>query len=282
MKSSSQNLKTFLPPQPTRTYDPVGHCIYCGSVDELGDEHIIPYGLGGRLVLPQSSCRSCSALSSGFEGTCQRTMFGPLRMLCNLPSRRKKDRPSTLPLKVKKSPDDDWTEMQVAREDVPFLILLPHFLMPDLLSGYTTTGNRGAAADNFWIRGASASEGFFEHLDDLIAKLGVHAVYPVAEARVEEFCLMLAKIAHSFAVAEIGSGQFEPLLLDLLLKRDLLNRANFIGGLKYDEPPSQELHEISLDDHTCNRPDLVAVRIRFLSKLGTPTYYVVAGRRLES
>jgi hypothetical protein len=151
-----------------------------------------------------------------------------------------------------------------------------------LLSGYTTTGSRGPATGDFWIRGASASQGFFEHPNDLIAKLGVHAVYPVANATVEDFCLMLAKIAHSFAVAEVGSGQFEPLLLPLLLKRDLSNRADLIGGLRYDEPSSQELHEISLDDHTCNRPDLVAVRIRLLSKLGTPTYYVVAGRRLES
>ncbi len=40
----------------TRT-DPIGRCIYCGGRKGLLDEHIIPYGLGGNLVLPEASCK---------------------------------------------------------------------------------------------------------------------------------------------------------------------------------------------------------------------------------
>jgi len=234
------------------------------------------------MVLPKSSCKACSGLSSAFEGTCLSTMFGPLRMLYDLPSRRKRDRPRTLPLKVKQNLGDNWTEVHVNQEDFPFLVTLPRFPLPDLLSGVPTIGARGAAAIVFWIRGASASQGFLDHLEDLVANLGVHSVMPVAKAQVKEFCLMLAKIGHSYATAELGHGSFEPLLPGPILRGDLSNRVDVIGALSYDEAPSSELHDLSLDDHTFNRPNLVAVRVRLLSKLGTPTYYVVAGRHFRS
>ncbi len=41
-------------------YQEVGSCIYCGSTDNLSNEHIIPYGLGGNLELPKSSCSRCA------------------------------------------------------------------------------------------------------------------------------------------------------------------------------------------------------------------------------
>jgi hypothetical protein len=44
----------------------------------------------------------------------------PLRMLYDL-------RPTTLPLKVKRKPGDEWTEVQVNQQDSPFLVLLPVF-----------------------------------------------------------------------------------------------------------------------------------------------------------
>ena len=276
-----QTLKEFLPEHQGKTYSRVGHCIYCGSTKDLGDEHIIPFGFGGRMVLPESSCKACSRITSAFERTCLRTMFGPLRMLYGLPSRRKKDRPMTLPLKVKYRPEDDWTTVPVNREDFPFLVLFPYLPMPDLLSGRKTPNNRGAVTNRLWIRGASASRGFFEHMDDLIAELGVCSVMPEADAHVEDFCLMLAKIGHSYAAAELGNEEFEPFLLDLILQKNLTNRADFIGGLDHDEAPSQSLHELALHNQGRGDPDLVAVRMRFLSKLGTPTYYVVVGRHKD-
>ena len=280
MTRIADKLRALLPEHAARTYDPVGRCIYCESAQDLGDEHIIPLGLGGRIVLPKSSCKTCSGQSSAFERTCLRTMFGPLRMLYDLPSRRRGDRPRTLPLKVKRNPDDDWTEIHVNQEDYPFLVLLPRFPLPDLLSGVRTIGDRGPGTRVFWIRGASASAGFFDHLEDLIAKLRVHSVMPRAKADIRAFCLMLAKIGHSFSIAELGFGSFAPQLPALILRGDLSNCVDVIGGLNDDEPPSSALHELSLDEATFDQPNLVIVRVRLLSRLGTPTYFVVTGRRL--
>ncbi len=38
----------------TYRFSPVDECIYCGSHDELTDEHIGPLALNGNMILPKS------------------------------------------------------------------------------------------------------------------------------------------------------------------------------------------------------------------------------------
>ncbi|MBL8552195.1 MAG: hypothetical protein JNJ73_19560 [Hyphomonadaceae bacterium] len=272
-------LHKILPAQVPLTYAPVGRCIYCGAAEALSDEHIIPYGLGGRLVLPASSCAACAKITGAFEGTCLRTCFGPLRMLYDLPSRRKRERPDTLPLKVKRTADEDWTDMQVAREDYPFLVLFPHLSGPTLLSG-RTDAEQGAKANRFWIRGASESAGFKPHLNELCQQLGVHSVMPTAEFRVEEFCLMLAKIAHAYAVAECGPELVEPTLLSMIRTRDFSERSRLMGSIRLmgRDDPRARLHDISVLD---TKEGWLSVGVQLLAPMDTPTYLVHAGRRRE-
>ena len=71
-------LHGFLPKPEPRTFAPCGRCVYCGAITELSDEHIVPFGLGGRWVLPKASCSVCSVKTSRIERTCLRTMLGPL------------------------------------------------------------------------------------------------------------------------------------------------------------------------------------------------------------
>jgi hypothetical protein len=205
-------------------------------------------------------------------------MFGPLRMLYEMPSRRKKERPKTLPLKVKHSPEQkEWSVIQVPHDEVPLLISMPHFSMPELLTGNRgAIGSRGPTTKRLWLRGASPSHIFDAHMENLVAKLGVHSIMPEGAARVPEFCSMLAKIAHSFAVAEAGLDAFEPLLLPILLGEDLSEWALVIGSNETADPPGRRLHELSIG--FSEHGNLVVVRIRLLACLGTPTYYVVVGR----
>ncbi|MBA3939965.1 MAG: hypothetical protein C0520_02015 [Sphingopyxis sp.] len=67
--ASRQNL----PALPSRSFDPIGHCIYCGCEDILSTEHVIPYAAGGTWTLPKSSCRSCSVTTGRFEGEFSRS-----------------------------------------------------------------------------------------------------------------------------------------------------------------------------------------------------------------
>ena len=204
-------------------------------------------------------------------------MYGPLRLLYRMQSRRKKNRPSTLPLKIKKTAIEEWSYTDVEQEKYPFLILFPYFTAPLMLEKPPVSGNRGAATDRFWIRGASPAYVFNDLLEGLTRELKVHSIMPEAKAHVVEFCQILAKIAYSYAVGELGYGSFEPYLLPGILKAELSDCDSFIGSLEKDEPPSASLHELSLDESM--QSSQIVVRVRLLSKLGTPTYFVVVGKK---
>ncbi|NVL90304.1 MAG: hypothetical protein HWN69_04810 [Desulfobacterales bacterium] len=276
VESISHSLKRFLPAQQKKVYPPVGRCIYCGKIDDLTLEHVIPFGLGGKIEFPDASCRECAKITSNFEHTCLRTMYGPLRLLYGMPSRRKKNRPNKLPLKIKKTVSEEWSYTEIEQEKYPFLILFPYFTEPKLLMKDPAPPCRGAVADRFWIRGASPSFVFKQLLEQLVTELGVYSIMPEAKAHVVEFCQMLAKIGYSFAVGELGYGNFEPFLLPGILKAELSDCDSFIGSKVSDEAPSESLHELSIVE--TDKSNYVLVRIRLLSKLGTPTYFVVVGR----
>jgi hypothetical protein len=85
----------------TAEFPPVGSCIYCRTKEgQMTDEDVIPFGLGGTLVLPKSSCKRCAKETARIERTIQRMMLGPFRIRLGLPTRRPKDRPQELELQI--------------------------------------------------------------------------------------------------------------------------------------------------------------------------------------
>jgi HNH endonuclease len=81
---------------PRKRCDPVGSCIYCGARGPavvLHEEHVIPYGIGGTLILPDSSCIDCEKITSAIERQCLRCMFGDMRSTREALQRRKRKEP---------------------------------------------------------------------------------------------------------------------------------------------------------------------------------------------
>lgn len=270
-------LRGYLPEHPARTYPPVGKCIYCGRTEGLSDEHIVPLGLGGRFVLPKASCAVCADFTSKFERTCLRTMYGPLRLLYDLPSRRTGDRPAQLELKVKFGENEDWKRVPVDQERYPFLVTFPHFGLPGVLSGADPVLASGPVTQRLWIRGASPSYDFHELLQELATELGTHTIMPESKVEVPAFCRLLAKVAYSFAVAERGLNAVDSPIVAYATNGDLSHCLHYIGSGESDKLPSDALHELSIIEFGA-RPFLVA-EIRLLAKLGTPTYYVVLSEK---
>src|SRR5689334_22057896 len=61
-------------------FGPVGKCIYCGDdKSPLSDEHIIPDGLGGNLILVKASCFSCAKITGNVEQQVLQRTFGAVR-----------------------------------------------------------------------------------------------------------------------------------------------------------------------------------------------------------
>lgn len=270
-------LREFLPKQFGHTFAPVGLCIYCGTDQYLSDEHIIPLGLGGRFILPKASCRTCSRITSEFERTCLRRMYGPLRLLYELPSRRVNDRPETLNLKVKWTPEAEWTYVPVPADRYPFLVTFPYFGMPGALTGNVPETASGPVTSRLWIRGASPEHDFMQLLAALTKDLGVYAVMPESVAEIPAFCRLLAKIAHAYAIAEFGYSNVRSDLSPFIVAGALDHCLHHIGSAAKDDSPTDELHEMDVRERL--RDSLLVVKIRLLAKLGTPTYYVVVGSR---
>lgn len=271
-------LNGFLPKQPSELYPSPGKCIYCGAKDNLSDEHIIPFALGGNLILKNSSCLDCAKITSGFERTCLRTMYGPLRLLYDLPTRRRKKRPKKLLLKVKYSSDEtEWQTTLVEQKKFPFLITFPYFETPGIVERKQVHQSKGPVTKRLWIRGASPYYSFHELMEKLLIELKAYSIFPESTAEIPAFCKLLAKIAHTFAVAKIGLSGFTPILEPIIIKNNLSHCMHYIGSPNNDEAPKNMLHDLNILEF--DNIDAIFVKVRLLCKLGTPTYIVAAGRR---
>ena len=266
-----------LPNDNEQVYTPLGRCLYCDNKDELGKEHVIAKSLGGRRILPRASCRACGTMTSEFERTVARTMFGPMRMYFDIESRRRDERPDHLPLKVKLRADDEWSFINVERKIYPFLILFPLLSIPRELSGRSIEGDQLAKCASFWTRAASFQSGVHEHLEMLAQSLNVAAIMPEGRADVDAFVRMLAKIGHAFATAELENKSFRPSTIEIIRNAKASNALQFVGGSPHDEPQGSTLHEIDFA-YVRHDPTLVLVRIRLFAVLGAPSYFVAAGR----
>jgi hypothetical protein len=129
----------------------------------------------------------------------------------------------------------------------------------------------------FWIRGASPFYSFRGLIEKLLSELKAFEIFSESKAEVPAFCKLLAKIAHSFAVAEIGLSGFKPFLKPLIISEQLSHCMHYIGSIEKDEPPENMLHDITLLEF--NTINAILVKIRLLCKLGTPTYIVAVGTR---
>lgn len=175
-------------------YAPVGRCIYCSAArhsphrEKLGDEHIIPEGLGGTFVLPRASCGECEGMTCSIEAYCQKPMFGVLRYQPDLPTKRPKDRPTVLPLRL--FIDGRWQTREVSVAEYPLLLSAPVMPLPVLLDG-PNRPDGGDPAAFFWGDLSSVAHG-----GRIVQKFGASGLSSDAEVSIEKFGRMLAKIAH--------------------------------------------------------------------------------------
>ena len=85
------------------------------------------------------------------------------------------------------------------------------------------------------------------------------------EFSIDHLGKMLAKIAHAFATAELGYGNFRPHLLDIILNRPPLYISQYVGGIRDVEPPlGNDLHEIEIDKTGLGKGHYVIIQINFL------------------
>jgi hypothetical protein len=81
----------------------IGSCIYCAATDGLSKEHVLPYGLGGDLVLHEASCSNCRDATSKIELQLLRGHWWPYRRFLGLQSRRPQEQDRDFPVTVRRA-----------------------------------------------------------------------------------------------------------------------------------------------------------------------------------
>lgn len=94
---------------------------------------------------------------------------------------------------------------------------------------------------------------------------------------------MLAKIGHSYAVANMPPNSFEPMLPNLILGNDTdLYASYLVGGDKSGWSPKSApcLHSVYLQDCTSGGVTYTLAGITLFEIVGMPRYHVIVGRKL--
>lgn len=261
-----------------RTYSAVKRCIYCGSETyaegspgRLGDEHIIPEGLGGRLILKEASCKECETITSRTELEWLRSSFYAARVQ-KVFGKKKKRVPTTLPLKI--TANGAVVTKAVPLKKYPALVVTLLFDSPEVLNGHEPVEKvlTGGVA-------CGMLPTFGELMKEHLAVGAVTIEPPRKSATSIQLGRMLAKIAHSYAVAELGIDGFDAVLTANILGTDTRHLSYYIGGSQ-DIPPSISLsYRLSLSTvFSTTGQAFYEVKIRLLSDIqGMPLYRVIVG-----
>ena len=252
----------------SRRYDPVGHCIYCGATDNLQKEHILPFGLSGTAVLPDSTCSKCARITGRQEGIVLRGPMRAVRVYRQLRSRTKyRDAPQKYPLNVMRGSREETVMLPL--DEYPILLHFPIFPPPAFLnpSGYTNgIRNTGFVTISF---GPNPAE--------VLKRLGATSISQTQGLRPVSFARVIAKIAYAFAVAERALDQIrgDPLVLPAILgNSDDIGR--WVGTITdHLQAFDGQLHRILI--HEDRQKGLLIGDVQLFSDSQTPRYGVILG-----
>lgn len=259
-------------------YDPIGFCIYCGKSGpsvKLGDEHIIPYGLGGRLVLPDTSCKDCEKIIGAYvEHQILRRMLGDIRTWRRIKRRKRKKPYKPAPMLIDINGELEEHDVP-ASEDRLNITAMCSLHKPRILEGKHPLAYDKSSVAQVWLNiaiGKTARENTLRKFPNASRINSIASFHP------ELFARMLGKIGHSFAVAEIGLDHFKPLLRKAILGEEMWNHGYYVGGEPNPIPPSKYSTELGLRRlRDPKGKEYVVARIRLFGDLGAPVYYAVVG-----
>ena len=217
----------------------LGRCIYCGSTQTLTREHIIPRAFGGTWVMQGASCVPCADITKRFEMLVARRMLGPHRLRFGYKSSKKSEIPKTL--KVNKFSSTGGSQADVPLDEMPiFPIIVPVFDLPSIITGFIGSSRIGT-----WTWNPDNNSPLQKKRLDAIFDAKTHSVGFNIHVETPSFMRMLAKIAHSGAMAIHGNMIREPLLPDFILghKNDLcFVVGSILGGTYSGTDPHSGMH----------------------------------------
>ena len=259
-------MSKFLYTGPHKTYPPFGRCIYCGATDNLSDEHIIPYALGGNVILPKASCPKCSDITRAVEETCCRPILGPLRVRLNLQTRRKKERPShfNLPIIGSNGPKT----IQIPSTAYPVVCIGMKLDPPRMTQGLPLSSR---------VTGQLFAKYNPTHHQNLLRP---GEITNIGKFMLEPFGRMIAKIGHAHVMAAMANAGTLPKQEDLFLPSIILDKSpyfqHYVGGDKYPLDSADALHQLRFNRYVFGGRKILVSTVRLFACFGMPRYHVIA------
>jgi hypothetical protein len=253
---------------------PVAKCIYCGSSDlPLTDEHVVPLGLAGRAVLPNSSCKDCAAVTGGIEQKLLRGAFWPLRRKFGLVSnRRPKEQPDWFPATLIRS-NGLREPIEVNASDYPEVWM--QMFEPSIHQNQLDS--RTPSSKSIHYRQAQPPKGYrqFGKFLPLVQPNRIEFPYKLES---ETFMRFLAKLALSYIWITANENTINDDSLRELILGKRTDLMTFVGGnsssILGPTLPGYGLHRIA----HYRRNQLTIVAMQFFVPLkgdATPIYEVV-------
>jgi hypothetical protein len=204
----------------------VGQCIYCGSLDDLTREHIIPYGLSGTLVLNGSSCKTCASETSKLERRLLRGHWWPYRQFLGLRSRSAGEEIPDLKVVVKRS-DGTETEARLPMEKQSVAMIL-ELDPPSILSG--TLREDEPNAPRMYMK-LLADPPSIVRLNDVDYRLLPDEKLEIpVNFDAGDLCRFLAKVAHGYAIHRRGLNACTEYFLPQFILGKTTGIQSYVGG----------------------------------------------------
>ncbi|MEH6521246.1 hypothetical protein [Sulfitobacter sp.] len=253
-------------------YEGIGECIYCRANDvQLTDEHILPRGMNGYIVMKKASCIPCAREIQKFEGPVMQKQFGMVRQ--HLKYRSKKKSTYTAPIELTYR-NGMKRRVQVGLEDYPLSIAFQsHKRGPTYLEGadYQTVVKQGLVT-------LLSEKDMRKILDRVAKKYGAVKVGTPMEFNLEMLSKLTCKIGHGMAVATYGLDNFQPITVDYILGKEIVFPGYYVGGSGGKNSSSKKFDNfIMLQIGKHNGKHAVFAHIGLFSTLGFPIYTAIVG-----
>lgn len=252
----------------------VGECIYCGTKEPpLTREHMLAKSLGGDgLVLRESSCLKCAAITGDDERLVARQAFGYLRAFQGSTTRRKSKQESLAEKKVEVHGVNAIGQEEVKtvkRKDLPTFRMHINLPAPLVLNGGGETTIKAEIIDQ-------------DKFDALCHKLKLSkATITSPSIDLSAIYRVLAKTAHSFAVNELGINGFKPVLLPMIRGEDFSQFqpndlfGHYIGG--FYPPQKQSKDRLKLRVEEIEGKDMAVVEVSMHALPHLNRFQVICG-----
>ena len=246
----------------------VGRCIYCDATDDLRDEHPIPFGLGGRAKLYDSTCGRCADITSAFEGHVLRSQLGAFRTVLRLPTRRPRSRPASFRARLRRG--GSWAYEDVPLERYTAAGAFPRLPVPGVAEGRPEGGPiRMTGAVGVTVIRTEGER-------NPAARAGADAIEMNVPIALVAFMRLLAKVALGYSVAFFGADRLDPAIRGVVLGTDAdINR--WVGC----PPPEWAVFGSPAAAHNvrvANIYGFVVAWVRMFATAGAPEYMVIVGR----